>query len=175
MAAMQGMTVRVLLAVGNGRPAEVATFPVPLRAVVHKAPPGMAGLGIEVDFEAMHEGLRHALRELADELPPAPTGFAFDPVAETLRNAGVREDDLPRAIALVDDLASAARWTTEATAAVIAKVSAAGRLTSDDVDRLAERDVILDVAPVEVQRGAIDYDRFVEHLGDALPARKVRS
>lgn len=175
MAAMQGMTVRVLLAVGNGRPAEVASFPVPLRAVMHKAPPGMAGLGIEVDFEAMHEGLRHGLRELADELPPAPTGYAFDAVAETLTNAGVPEADLPRVLAMVDDLAAATGWTTDFAAAQLAQVSAMGRLATDHVLTLAEREVILDVAPVEVQRGAISFDRFVELLGDALPERKARS
>jgi len=74
------LTGRVHVSIGDGRVTEVATFPIPLRAVLHAADSTspFPGATIEVDAVSMHEGMRAALHELADAIPMPPEGATFD-------------------------------------------------------------------------------------------------
>lgn len=83
------LTGRVLVAIGDGRATEVATFPIPLRAVLHAADPTspFPAATIEVDAVSMHEGMRAALHELADAIPEPPVGATFDGGAADVRSS----------------------------------------------------------------------------------------
>lgn len=77
MAAARPLEATVLIRIGQGRASEVATFEVPLRAVVNNdVDKGFPGAVIEVDMVALHESLRAGLHELADSIPEPPPSAA---------------------------------------------------------------------------------------------------
>lgn len=73
MAEFAPLDVAVLLRIGDGKPTEVATFPVPLRAVLEQdtSIKALPQLYVRVDHDVLMEGLRRALREAADSIPAA--------------------------------------------------------------------------------------------------------
>ncbi|KAA9133748.1 hypothetical protein [Microbacterium caowuchunii] len=82
MAAHTPLTVRVLMAVGNGTPAEVGTFDLPLRLTpARDTNPDVGMFVLEVDLVGIHEGMRDALHELADAIPTPPPGYESQHVA----------------------------------------------------------------------------------------------
>ncbi|OAZ40936.1 hypothetical protein A9Z40_03065 [Microbacterium arborescens] len=73
MAGMTGATVTVLLRVGEGKPAEVGTFELPLRFNAVSPADNYGHLSIEPDLVLLHEGLRRGLLEAADSIPRPPS------------------------------------------------------------------------------------------------------
>lgn len=87
MAAMTALQASVLLRIGDGAATEVATFDVPLRAVLEDVNAGIVNappsLVIQVDFASMHENLRAALLEAAATIQlPWPADQPVDLPAE---------------------------------------------------------------------------------------------
>lgn len=88
MAEFAPLYVSVLLRIGDGRPTEVGSFPVPLRAVLERDDsfPDSPQLVVRVDIDLLNEGLRRALGEAAGLIPQA---WDADPDVKAARDAAL--------------------------------------------------------------------------------------